>query len=286
MTDIPTTSLIKEQYPELTKSGKKVADYIAAHREEAPYMSITALAELCDVAEATVSRFCKALGFESYSEFKLALAKDSSTAQSGALKEANEKISPDDSITEMSRKLLSHCTRAMYETLDFLDEQSISRAVLYLTGARRVFCFGQGGSMVMAMEAWARFSIAAPHFVWVPDAHLQTLSVSLCSINDVVLFFSYSGATKEIMDILRTARANGAKVILVTHFKKSPAAALADVLLLCGSKESPLETGSVPAKMGQLLLIDVLYTEYCRQNPEFSLKNRESTADAIATRLL
>ena len=65
------------EYNNLTKSGRKAADYIFAHRVEAQYMSITALAEECGVAEATISRFCRTLGFSGYNDFKLALAKAS-----------------------------------------------------------------------------------------------------------------------------------------------------------------------------------------------------------------
>ena len=72
----------------------------------------------------------------------------------------------------------------------------------------------------------------------------------------------------------------------VTHFAKSPAAAMADVTLLCGSKEGPLQSGSVAAKMGLLFIIDVLFNEYCRTNPALTEANREATAGAISAKLL
>ncbi|MDE8692207.1 SIS domain-containing protein [Faecalibacterium sp. DFI.5.82] len=34
---------------------------------------------------------------------------------------------------------------------------------------------------------------------------------------DVVLFISYSGATRDMLETLRTAKASGAKIILLTH---------------------------------------------------------------------
>lgn len=65
---------------------------------------------------------------------------------------------------------------------------------------------------------------------------------------DVVLFVSYSGATRDMMETLRTAKSAGAKVILLTHYEDSPGAALADVVLLCGAQESPLDSGASPSK--------------------------------------
>ena len=65
---------ISSQYFQLTHSEKKVADYVLAHRVDAQYMSISELAEECQVADATISRFCRRLGLGSYNTFKLELA--------------------------------------------------------------------------------------------------------------------------------------------------------------------------------------------------------------------
>ena len=116
--------------------------------------------------------------------------------------------------------------------------------------------------------------------------YMQAMAAALSTPDDVILFFSYSGATKDMLDVLRPARRRGAKIILVTHFAKSPAAAMADVTLLCGSKEGPLQSGSVAAKMGLLFIIDVLFNEYCRTNPALTEANREATAGAISAKLL
>jgi DNA-binding MurR/RpiR family transcriptional regulator len=273
-------------YNDMTKSAKKVADYIFEHTKEAQYMSITSLSEECGVADATVSRFCKNLGYDGYNEFKLALAKASGAKVNEPGTEYYEQIDPEDSIQVMANKLYASNVAAMKQTLDLLDAAAVDRAVRYMYGAQRVFCFGQGGSGVMAKEAWARFITAAPQFQCIEDSHLQTMAAALCTMNDVILFFSYSGATKELVDTLRPARERGAKVILITHFPKSPAAQFADVILQCGSKEGPLQGGSVPAKMSQLLIIDVLFNEFCRANSVFSDANREIVANAIAAKLL
>lgn len=276
-----------EHYNTLTRSGRKVADYIYANKHEAQYMSITALAEECGVAEATIFRFCQSLGYSGYNEFKLGLAKASGGVSfSDENMGAYEKITPEDSLIDLCKKLYTVNVSALGETLAQVDDDAVARAVQYFSDAHRVYCFGQGGSLVMAMEAWARFATVAPQFQYIEDSHMQAMAASLAAPSDVILFFSYSGATKDMLDAIKPARARGAKIVLVTHFKKSPAAALADVILLCGSKEGPLQSGSVAAKMALLFIIDILFHEYCRKNEEFTNSNRETTAAAIATKLL
>ena len=58
--------LLQQHQNDLTKSGHMVADYLVQHAAEAQYLSISSLARECKVAEATVFRFCRALGFEGY----------------------------------------------------------------------------------------------------------------------------------------------------------------------------------------------------------------------------
>ena len=66
--------LLQQHQGDLTKSGRTVADYLVQHAAEAQYLSISSLARECKVAEATVFRFCRALGFEGYHEMRIALA--------------------------------------------------------------------------------------------------------------------------------------------------------------------------------------------------------------------
>ena len=158
------------EYNNLTKSGRKAADYIFAHRVEAQYMSITALAEECGVAEATISRFCRTLGFSGYNDFKLALAKASGAPAADDEVGIYGKVLPEDSITDMCKKLYATNVAAIGQTLAQIDEENVGRAVKYLSAAQRVYCFGQGGSLVIAMEAWARFITAAPQFQCIEDS--------------------------------------------------------------------------------------------------------------------
>lgn len=268
----------------LTRSEKRIAQYILSKINESQFMSITSLAEDCNVAEATITRFCRKLGYNGYSEFKLALAK----AGANSLTELgiNSDISESDTIAVMAEKLFHSEVWTLKETLELLDENAIRTAVDYLIYADHVFCFGQGGSGITATEAWARFITAVHNFQYILDSHMQTMAASLCTSKDVILFFSYSGATKDMVDILYPAKKRGAHIILITHYKKSPAAAYADVVLLCGGQEAPLQSGSISAKVGQMFLIDVLYNEFCRRNPHLTTQNNDRTMNALVTKLI
>ncbi len=279
--------LITTQYNSLTKAEKRVADFVLTNSLEAQYMSITDLAASSMVAEATIFRFCKTLGLSGYNEFKLSLAKSTVPKQSrDTVYDIYGKVKPGDSIPDMCTKLYNSEVEALTQTLQKIDPEALTQAVDILAGSERVFCFGQGGSSILAMEAWGRFITAAPHFHHVADNHMQAMTAALTGAKDAILFFSYSGSTRDMLEILPLVRENGVKVILVTHFPNVGGSQFADVVLLCGSSEGPLQMGSIAAKVAQLFLIDVLFNEYCRRNPEKTMLNREATTKAITQKML
>lgn len=278
---------ITSQYNALTKAEKRVADFVLANPMDAQYMSITDLAASSKVAEATIFRFCKTLGLSGYNEFKLSLAKSTVPSLSNdTVYDIYGKVKPSDSIPDMCTKLYNSEVEALTQTLQKIDPDVLARAADILAGCERVYCFGQGGSSILAMEAWGRFITAASHFYHIADNHMQAMAAALLGPKDAILFFSYSGSTRDMMDILPTLHANGVKVILVTHFPDSQATHYADAVLLCGSNEGPLQMGSIAAKVAQLFLIDVLFNEYCRRSPDSTMVNREATTKAITEKML
>ena len=275
---------INREYFQLTGAEKKIADYMLLQRQECQYMSISEMAEAAGVAEATISRFCRRLGYKGYSAFKLAVAGSSSAQRS--MSPLYGEIQEEDSIGDMCQKIYAADVDAITQTLALINPDAIAAAADLLLGADRVRCMGLGSSMVIAQEAAHLFSTARPNFFAVADSHFQAIRCALLTERDAVIYFSYSGSTRDIVEVMRIARERGAKTILVTRFPRSPGAACADVVLECGAREGPLQMGSIAARMGQLYIIDVLFSEVCRRDMESCRKQREQVADALADKHL
>lgn len=94
---------INNEYYQLTGAEKKVADYAVAHQQKTQYMSISELAEEAGVAEATISRFCRRLGYKGYNAFKLAVA--NSTAGRSELNPLSGEVLPEDTIADLCQKI-------------------------------------------------------------------------------------------------------------------------------------------------------------------------------------
>ena len=187
--------MLRTKRDSLTKSGIIVADYLMQHAEDAQYLSISSLAKACGVAEATIFRFCRALGFDGYNEMKIALAKATATAMPVSLK-----LEPGVDTQTLCTHAYNTAIEALNGTRSALDPESVDRAATLLQRARQVFFFGQGGSYILACDIWARFSMLSTKFRTAGDSHMQAIAASLMGPEDVVVFVSYSGATRDMMD--------------------------------------------------------------------------------------
>ena len=274
--------LLQQHQNDLTKSGHMVADYLVQHAAEAQYLSISSLARECKVAEATVFRFCRALGFEGYHEMRIALAQANAT---GAL--VNQRApEPDADTATLCEHAGALFMTAINGTQNALSPEAVDRASELLRKARQVYCLGQGGSMLIANDICARFACISTKFRTAGDSHLQLVTASLMTPEDVVLFVSYSGATRDMLETLRTAKAAGAKIILLTHYEDSPGAKLADVVLLCGAQESPLDSGNIPIKVALLYVAEVLVLRYTMDDPQNVMDAQDRTSEALAVKML
>lgn len=275
-------ALMLQEYENFTKSEKKIVDYVLEHQKETQYISITDLSTACDVAVSTISVFCRKLKLAGFNDFKLELAKAAliagNRAPSGV---ANEEILLDDTISTVMDKVYSTNQDALSKAYHMLQEGAVRRAVELMSGARQVVCLGQGNHSIVATAAWAQFSTASPKFRTAQDSHLQTVVLSTMSEDDVVLYFSYTAATHEVLEAAELIASRGAKMILVTRFLNAPASSFADTVLLCGPNELPLQFGSIAAIISQMYVVDVLFSEYCRQNHEEAELCRQAVGKAL-----
>lgn len=273
---------IKSRYNQFTKAEKKVADLVLSDPARILFMSITDLAEACDVGDTSVFRFCKTLKLKGYQDFKLQLSLGMSYADSD-LSVTNDPR--EDTFMRRAQAVMDQSVQALAETHSLLREDTVLRIIEMLVEAERVFFFGVGSSMISAQEAMNRFMHISNKFYSLVDTHMQTMAASLMGPKDLLFVLSYSGNTKDSVQIAQLAYEAGAKVVGISHFLKSPLTAFTHALLLCGSPEAPLQGGSGRGKISQLYLIDLLFTEYFLVTESESKERNQKTSEAVTGKL-
>ena len=111
------------------------------------------------------------------------------------------------------------------------------------------------------------------------------MTASLMKPSEVAVIISFSGQTKDSIEVAKEAKKAGATVIVMTRYQKSPLTEYADLVLLTGSVEGPLQGGSTSAKVAQLYLLDILYTKFYLRTYEASEMNKELTLQSVLPKL-
>jgi DNA-binding MurR/RpiR family transcriptional regulator len=269
---------IRSYYPRLSEKEKKIASYILEHPDKIIHSTINEVAEDLAVADATVFRFCKRIGFKGYQAMKIALASEVITP----IKQIHEQITEGDDEKVISEKVFNSNIRTLENTLQILDQHAMQKAVELIYQANRVEFYGTGGSMVIAMDAYHKFirtGVKAFAFI---DSHFQLMSASQLTKNDLAVIISHSGTNKDTINILQMAKKNGAKSIGITSFPKSPIAQNVDVALFTSSDETEYRSEALASRIAQLSLIDALYVNLMIKNKEKAKESLEKVRDAIS----
>ncbi len=274
---------IVRKYHDLSRAERCIADCVLKEKGNVQRMSISELAKASGVSDASITRFCHRLGLGSYPELKLKAVRASAMEESAMKDEEGDlysEIMPEDPVMQKCLKLHSIGMNALYETLAQVNPDALTQAADMLFQARQVFCFGHG-SASMSYIACGRFNWASPKFHHIENLHSQLAISSILTEEDVVLFFSYSGNTPELQEVAREVKISGAKLILITRFPGSLGATKADLVLICGANETPLQQGSIAVKISELFIIDILFFEYCARDPEAARHAQLATQQAI-----
>ena len=223
------------------------------------------------------------MNLKGYQDFKMTL----SLSMRGSDKEAEESheaVSLEDNLKDLADKVLNETISSIQESYSLLKLSKVSLAMDALSKARRILFFGVGASMLTAMKAMNKFHRIEPKVYCSEMVSQQLMSAATMEKEDVAVIFSYSGATRDIVEIAKLAKDSGATVISVTRFQKSALTEFTDILLLCGANVGSLQKGSTSAEISQLFLVDIMYTEYYRRHFEKCSQILEKTSLAISDR--
>ena len=237
----------------LSPAERRVADHVLAHPRAVLNDPVAEIARAAQVSQPTVIRFCRSLGCEGLSDFKLRLA----SGLTGTVPVTHTQVTGEDSILELGTKVLGNTASAILQARDHLNRDSIDRAVGLLVGAGRVDCFAVGYAGAVARDAQHKFlRLGLPSGVYV-DPREQALAARVLGPGDVAFIVSSSGRKPELLAVADAAHARGASVVAVTA-SQSPLSRKADVALIVDHAEDVELHLPMVSRVLHLLMVDIL----------------------------
>lgn len=275
---------IESRLPGMSDAMVKIAGLLLDQPDAPLELSITQLAESAGTSPATVTRFCRTIGYAGYAPFRVAVASD--VGRGHAIRRWSEDIGrafgPDDTPTQVMSTLLAAHTRSLRSTAEFVDLDVMERIAARISTCDHLDLYGIGGSAVMAAEMQARlYRIGISTHVW-DDVHLGLTSAALQDEGCVAIGISNTGQTEETIEMLECARSAGAFTIAITNSPESPLAQLAAESLVAHADERFLQPDDLSAKHSQLFMLDLLYLLVAQQNFGRTTTNLAASALAVA----
>ena len=282
--EAPALVRVRSKLAEFTGALRRVADHVLSDPAAASRATIVELAERSGTSPATVTRFCRALGFEGYADLRLGIAGETGRAArtGGWTMDIGREIQPTDPLQRVLGQIMAADTQAMHDTASLLDLTEVERAAEAIARADRVDIYGASGSALVGGEmqfCLHRIGIAA--WAWT-DVHNGLASASLLKPGDVALGVSHSGQTRETIEMIAEAGSHGATTVVLTSFPRSPLAEVADIVLLTASQATTFRPDALSARHPQLVVLDLLYIAVAQRTHDRAHSAFQRTAQAVA----
>ncbi|EOI3442464.1 MurR/RpiR family transcriptional regulator [Cronobacter turicensis] len=261
---------LRQELSGFSPTQRKLGEYVLGDPARVLYLTITELARESDTSEASVTRLCRTLGCKGYTEFKMALALD---VQRGQAPRAQNGDALD--------ALVEESVQALRDTAQLLDRAMLERAAQALHQAGSVQIYGVAASAIIGEYLhYKLLRLGKPAHLF-SDMHRASMNATTLGERDLVVAISSSGSTRDLLHAVKLARKAGAPVLTLSNTPRSPLASISDMLLVAAKPEGPLNAGALNAKVGAMLLVELLtasliasdsrYTEISQQTASATL---------------
>ena len=248
--------LLESRYAALRTSEQKAADYILAHLSEAGQMTLAQTAQRAGVSQPTVIRLARAVGFTGFRTFQMALIEEQGRRSSHVMHGYH--LTAEETVASVPAHIVSTSIRSLETMLKYISGEMIERCVELIRNAGKIAVFGVENSVVTCRDLCTKLLYLGLPCVFYEDCYLQKIVAGSLTEHDLAIGVSYSGSSRDTVDVMETARKSGARTIVLTNFRDSRIAQYADVLL-CSSNEQLLYGDAIFSRTAQIAIVDMLY---------------------------
>ena len=274
----PTIIKIRQLFPGLKGNNRRIAEQLLSSPELLMSKKVNDIAEACSCDPAQVIRFCKNLGFKGFSELKNRVARELIPLPV----EKEEKRSKSDAFEQFRSDYCRSVAGAVNDTLMNLDKTSVLKAVKKIHDAERIVICGAGASNLTSQDLHIKLLRMGFNSSCFADQEMQKINCALLGKSDLLIVFSFSGNTDSIIQCMKTAKANGTDVLLVTNCPTSKAVGLADLKLNTAAEEEKIRLGAMISRLTQLAVIDLLVSNLALKYPDEVNPNIFKTIHSIS----
>jgi DNA-binding MurR/RpiR family transcriptional regulator len=265
---------IRQIYPELTKSQKRLADYVATAYREAAFMTASQLAERVNVNEATVIRFAQRMGYSGYPEL---MDDVQATVQEELHVRRQDAATQENTYLRALESEMEHLGR----TVSHLSGDVAQAALKLLREKKRIYVLGQGVSASLA-ELFRVMLCALGKTVEAPSADPLGLAIMLEGLDAdaALVVVSLVPEGIELVNAVQVASQMGVSTLAFTWSPVSPCAQASEIAIHCPANEAFL----MPSFAAAAALLDALVQVLAQEDAE-AVRERNGRVEQTRNRL-
>jgi len=251
--------LIKQYAPSLSPSERKAAHYLISAPAQAVNLSITELAEKAGTSTSAIVRLANRLGYKGFTELRRSLLKEVFSSDSGKTESYLSEITSATTVDDIIPMMVNLTAKNLAGLDAVLDREAVDKAVTVISTARNVLIVGVGASGVVAIDFQQKLARLGLLAIYTSDSDMQIVQACALDQQDSVVAISYSGETGAVLQAVKEARKNGAKVISITRIGGNSLSKLSDIILAGPNCESLFRQGATLSRINHLLVVDIIY---------------------------
>lgn len=245
-----------------------IAWYMANNFKKVAHMGISELAKACYVSPATISRFCRTLGYENFAHLK----QDCGMFQMNLTRSTNLASVPERLIlNDPKAATIDYANRVAQQVSalgEYLDWDEIDAALRLIHDQETVAFFGTQFSHSAALHFQTDLMMLDKFSIAYMDAERQLECAKKLDQNAVAVIISVNGNYTGVgAKALSYIKKNGAKSILITQNPTIALASQVDHLIVLGDYRQ--------MKIGKHTLLTAIELMSCRYFALYSHENHE-----------
>ena len=254
---------------DFTVNEEDIAKYIIKNFRNIRELDTNIIAAKTYTSNASVTRMCKKIGFNGFQDFKMKMIEEVVSLENQEINFDNSDIDKKDSTAIIIEKLNKLSISSLQET-KLLQEISMIDSVVDLITEKEVIDFyGIGASHIVCLDAQYKFMRAGKIVNTFEGSDLQHVQAVNSNLKHLAILISYSGLTKEILDIAEILQEKDIETVSVTGYGNNKLVKKCKYNLFVTSREALIRSAAIYSRMSMLNLIDVLYFVYYNKNYDY-----------------
>ena len=273
---------------ECSESEKKIALFILNNPKKVVELPVKEVANLIGTSTASMSRFSRKLGLNSYKELKqYLLIEIVSQEKESDNFNIEEKLSWDNSYEDMQKQMLASINAVCKGTLDINPVEKLVAAIEAIKNANVVYFFALGSSILSARDLQHKLMRLGKRCIFLEDNNYGIQNLIQADERDLLVVVSFDGSHSRVVGVAKHSKMRKMKILSITKVASSRLKGLSDYCVCVPNiAVSDASLSSLFRRYGQLTAVDLLYIGLAKiiyPNPNKEIEKYNKTVEKLTT---